>query len=114
LNARLRIAHSKTRAIPDRGFHGRVHQLAQERTYLFTSLRQTVLGSGFPLKALETRDGITQETVAGDTTYTCQLRAFVEQIRGEMTFPTDGAEGVMNMRIIDAVYRAAGRPPRGT
>jgi hypothetical protein len=42
------------------------------------------------------------------------LRAFVEQIRGEMTFPTYGAEGVINMRIIDAVYRAAGLPPRGT
>ena len=34
--------------------------------------------------------------VAGGTTYTCQLRAFVEQIRGEMTFPTDGAEGVIH------------------
>jgi predicted dehydrogenase len=63
---------------------------------------------------LQTRDGITQETVAGDTTYTCQLRAFVERIHGEMTFPTDGAEGVINMRIIDAVYRAAGLPPRAS
>jgi hypothetical protein len=50
----------------------------------------------------------------GDTTYTCQLRAFVAQLRGKETFPTDGAEGVINMRIIDDVYRAAGLPPRGT
>jgi hypothetical protein len=50
----------------------------------------------------------------GDTTYTCQLRAFVAQLRAEETFPTDGAEGVINMRIIDDVYRAAGLPPRGT
>ncbi|MGO9606670.1 MAG: Gfo/Idh/MocA family protein [Candidatus Binataceae bacterium] len=63
---------------------------------------------------LKTADGTKQETVAGDATYTYQLRAFVAQIRGEKTFPTDGAEGVINMRIIDDVYRAAGLPPRGT
>jgi len=63
---------------------------------------------------LKTADGVKQETVAGDATYTCQLRAFVAQIRGEKTFPTDGAEGVINMRIIDDVYRAAGLSPRGT
>jgi|SRR5208283_418342 len=63
---------------------------------------------------LKTADGVKQETIAGDTTYTCQLRAFVARIRGEKTFPTDGDQGVINMRIIDDVYRAAGLPPRGT
>jgi predicted dehydrogenase len=63
---------------------------------------------------LDTTDGVKQESIAGDTTYTCQLRAFVAQIHGQKSFPTDGAEGVINMRIIDDVYRAAGLPPRGT
>jgi len=63
---------------------------------------------------LTTDAGVKQETIAGDTSYTCQLRAFVAQIRGDQTFPTNGAEGVINMRIIDDVYRAACLPPRGT
>ena len=63
---------------------------------------------------LKTTDGVRQETIAGDTTYIYQLRAFIGQIRGEHTFPTDGAEGVINMSIIDDVYRAAGLPLRGT
>jgi hypothetical protein len=57
---------------------------------------------------------VKQETMADDTTYTCQLRAFVAQIRGGKTFPTNGAQGVIKMRIIDDAYRAAGLPPRGT
>jgi len=63
---------------------------------------------------LSTADGVKHESIAGDTTYTCQLRAFVAQVHGEKTFPTDGDQGVINMRIIDDVYRAAGLPPRGT
>lgn len=63
---------------------------------------------------LKTADGVKQETIAGDTTYTYQLRAFVAQILGGKTFPTNGAESVINMRVIDDVYRAAGLPPRGT
>jgi predicted dehydrogenase len=54
------------------------------------------------------------ESVAGETTFTYQLAAFVKAVRGEAKFPTDGAEGIVNMRLIDDVYRAAGLPPRGT
>lgn len=54
------------------------------------------------------------ESVPGDPTFTYQLRAFVKAVRGEAKFPTDGAEGIINMRLIDDVYRAAGLPPRGT
>jgi predicted dehydrogenase len=55
-----------------------------------------------------------KETVAGETSYTHQLRAFVAALSGGAQFPTDGADGVVNMRVIDDVYRAAGLPPRGT
>jgi len=63
---------------------------------------------------LKTGAGEKNETVAGDTTFTHQLRAFVKAVRGEAKFPTDGAEGIINMRVIDDVYRAAGLPPRAT
>jgi len=56
----------------------------------------------------------TSESVAGETTFTYQLSAFVRAVRGEAKFPTDGAEGVVNMQLIDDVYRAAGIPPRAT
>jgi predicted dehydrogenase len=58
--------------------------------------------------------GEKNETVPGDTTFTYQLRAFVKAVRGEAKFPTDGTEGIINMRVIDDVYRAAGLPPRAT
>jgi predicted dehydrogenase len=63
---------------------------------------------------VKTDAGEKNETVPGDTTFTHQLRAFVKAVRGEAKFPTDGAEGVVNMRVIDDVYRAAGLPPRAT
>ena len=63
---------------------------------------------------LRTGDGESAESVAGDTTYACQLRAFIARLRGEDGFPTDAEQGVENMRVIDQAYRAAGLPPRGT
>lgn len=63
---------------------------------------------------VKTGAGETSESVAGETTFTYQLSAFVKAVRGEAKFPTDGSEGIVNMRLIDDVYRAAGLPPRGT
>jgi predicted dehydrogenase len=55
----------------------------------------------------------TRERVRGDATYTYQLRAFAAAVlRGE-PFPTTAEDAVVNMRLIDEVYRAAGLPPRG-
>jgi predicted dehydrogenase len=54
-----------------------------------------------------------RERVGGDTTYTCQLRAFVEHVRGGATMSSDAWDAVANMRVIDAIYRAAGLPLRG-
>jgi predicted dehydrogenase len=63
---------------------------------------------------ITTPGGTTNETVPGDTTYTHQLRALVAALRGDRNaFPTDATDGVIGMRIIDEVYRAAGLPPRG-
>jgi len=58
--------------------------------------------------------GVTSERVPGESTYTHQLRAFVEHVRRGAPVPTGPEDGVANMRVIDAVYRAAGLRPRGT
>jgi len=63
---------------------------------------------------VKTDAGEKSETVTGDTTFTHQLRAFIKAVRGEAKFPTDGAQGIINMRVIDDVYRAARLPPRAT
>jgi predicted dehydrogenase len=55
------------------------------------------------------------ETVAGTgTTYRYQLLAFVDAVRTGKRLPTMGADSIHNMRLIDAVYRAAGLSVRGT
>ena len=54
-----------------------------------------------------------REQVAGPATYTGQLRAFLAAVlRGE-PFATTPGDAILNMRLIDDVYRAAGLPPRG-
>jgi predicted dehydrogenase len=59
-------------------------------------------------------DGTTRERVPGDATYTLQLRAFVAAVRNRTPPPTDGVDGVANMRVIDAIYDQAGLPRRGS
>jgi predicted dehydrogenase len=63
---------------------------------------------------LKTAEGEKVDSIKGDATYTYQLRAFIKAMRGEGEFPTDAEDGVINMRVIDDVYRAAGLPIRGT
>lgn len=51
--------------------------------------------------------------IDGRTTYDHQLEAFVAAVLDGEAQPTGGGDGVANMRVIDAVYRAAGMQPRG-
>jgi predicted dehydrogenase len=64
--------------------------------------------------SVKTPAGTRSERVAGDATYTHQLRAFVDHVRSDTPVPTGPDDAVANMRVIDAVYRAAGLRPRGT
>ncbi|MEW9530141.1 Gfo/Idh/MocA family protein [Microbispora sp. NPDC049125] len=61
-----------------------------------------------------TVDGVSlRERVAGDATYTYQLRAFESAVRtgeGSLTPPSDS---IANMAVIDEIYRKAGLAPRG-
>jgi predicted dehydrogenase len=50
------------------------------------------------------------ERVAGAPSYDCQLRAFVAAVRDGTAVPTHPADAVANMRVIEAIYAAAGRP----
>ena len=60
------------------------------------------------------RDGVTTtESVPGEATYTCQLRAFERAVRGGEPAITDADHGIANMRIIDDIYRKAGMKLRG-
>lgn len=63
--------------------------------------------------SVRTAAGRTAERVAGDPTYTCQLRAFVAAVRDGTPTPTDPTNAIANMEVIDAVYRKAGLPIRG-
>ena len=63
---------------------------------------------------VRTQAGSTSERVAGEASYTHQLRAFARAVQQGERVPTDGAHGVANMTVIDAIYRKAGLRPRGT
>jgi predicted dehydrogenase len=63
---------------------------------------------------VRTAQGTTTERVAGEATYTHQLRAFVAAVREGAPFPTDSRDAIANMSVIDAIYRAAGLDLRGT
>jgi predicted dehydrogenase len=53
------------------------------------------------------------EHVPGEASYTHQLRAFAETVRGASPALVTLEDSVANMRVIDAVYTAAGLPLRG-
>jgi len=93
-------------------------------TLLWTSIR--VRGDGGEMRVanpiaphfwnrLQVRSarGTSSERVRGDATYTHQLRAFVDAVRRGTPVPTDPRDAIANMRVIDAIYRAAGLQPRG-
>jgi predicted dehydrogenase len=55
----------------------------------------------------------THERIAGEPTYTTQLRRFAAAVlRGEPTL-TPAEDAVVTMRLIDQIYAAAGLPRRG-
>jgi predicted dehydrogenase len=53
------------------------------------------------------------EMVEGRSTYDHQLDAFAAAVLDGEAQPTGGQDGIANMRVIDAVYRAGGMQPRG-
>jgi len=54
----------------------------------------------------------TKEKFPKKPTYAYQLEAFRDAIVDGKPFPTTTAEAVKNMKVVDAIYRAAGMSPR--
>jgi predicted dehydrogenase len=52
------------------------------------------------------------EKVKAESTYRYQLEAFTEAVREGGPVLTPPSDSVKNMRVVDAVYRAAGLEPR--
>lgn len=61
---------------------------------------------------VETSGGTETHEVDRSATYFHQLVAFRDAINDGLPFPTTADDGVRNMEIIDACYRAAGLEPR--
>src|SRR5207248_1214464 len=61
---------------------------------------------------VRSKDGKRRERVPGPSTYTCQLRAFRAAVVDGAPVPTDAADAVPTMALIDDAYRAAGLAPR--
>ena len=61
---------------------------------------------------IETADGTATHEVDDSSTYFHQLVAFRDAIVDGASFPTTADDGVRNMEIVDACYRAAGLEPR--
>jgi predicted dehydrogenase len=58
--------------------------------------------------------GATKERIPGrDSTYLFQLKAFTKAVLEGVPTLTPPSDSVANMKVIDAVYRAAGLPMRG-
>jgi predicted dehydrogenase len=67
------------------------------------------------VRAQDPRSGKTvkrTERVKGEATYWYQLQAFAAAVRDHGPVLTPPADSIANMRMIDAVYRAAGLEPR--
>jgi len=101
------------------GVHAGVHVSMEEGVPLRSTLsidaeRGTLLVDNivFPSAGHSIRleiDGVPHAyTVAGQTTYDHQLEAVLDALRTGTPLPTEGADSVANMTVIDAIYAAAG------
>jgi len=101
------------------GVHAGVHVSMEEGVPLRSTLsidaeRGTLLVDNivFPSAGHSIRleiDGVPHAyTVAGQTTYDHQLEAVLGALRTGTPLPTEGADSVANMTVIDAIYAAAG------
>lgn len=63
---------------------------------------------------IDTESSHGEETVPGESTYYYQLQHFVAVIGGDARPVTGGNDAINNMRLIDAIYCAAGMSPRGS
>ncbi|NEA99354.1 Gfo/Idh/MocA family oxidoreductase [Streptomyces sp. SID13726] len=89
-----------------------------EMSCRITGSRGEVLAPNFVLPQLDDRlvvrtaDGERTERLGTRSSYTYQLEAFADRVRGGAALPLDADDAVATMALIDASYRAAGFEPR--
>ncbi len=66
----------------------------------------------FHLVQVKSANGRRIERCPGASSYSYQLRAFVGAIRDKTPVLSDARDGIANMRVIDAIYEAAGLSKR--
>lgn len=76
------------------------------------SLTNPVAPHMFQRLTIRSENGKRREKVDGRATYVHQLEAFRDWVLNGIPMPSDAEDGVRNMAVIDAVYRAAGLSPR--
>ena len=108
------------------GATGRVHaSMVADRRFTATveiECERGTLGVENPLApqlgnqiTLRTPEGVTgQESIDGGSTYRYQLAAFAEAVRTGAPLPAGGADPANTLRVLDALYAAAGLPPRAS
>jgi len=109
----------------DDGRLGRIHCSLMSRTLLRVEAR--IRGEHGELRVINpvapqlyhrfevrTAKGRSRERFPSEATYTHQLRAFAGAILHGDAIPTGPTDSVANMRVIDAVYRKAQLPVRGS
>jgi predicted dehydrogenase len=62
---------------------------------------------------VRTKAGTRHESFGKKASYDYQLEAFIAAVRNGAPFPTNMTDAIANMRVIDAVYKAAGLKLRG-
>ena len=77
------------------------------------TVRNPYLPPHYHRRSIRTAAGVRHEHVDNTPTYNYQLAAFIQAIHTRAPFPTDMTDAIANMRVIDAVYEAAGLTPRG-
>ena len=70
--------------------------------------------NGHELRLQQRGEDHVEKVEGTGSTYRYQLVAFVDAVRTGKKLPTMGADSIHQMRLIDAVYRAAGLKVRGT
>ena len=93
--------------------HRRWDLVAQGTTGTLTVQNPLVPHYGHEI-TLEAGGEAKTETLTRRTTYDFQLDAFVRALDTGERLPTDAADAVKQMRLVDSVYRAAGMKVRGT
>ncbi|MFC8427029.1 Gfo/Idh/MocA family protein [Streptomyces sp. NPDC057253] len=85
-----------------------------EMSCRITGSRGEVLAPNFVLPHLDDRvvvrtaDGERTERLGTRSSYTYQLEAFADRVRGGAALPLDADDAVATMTLVDAAYRAAG------